>query len=53
MSIEETRRQIAQAQFERQMRNRPLWDAIFERQRKYREMQQDAIRARYAETKEE
>lgn len=52
MSIEETRRQIAQAHFERQMRYRPLWNAILERQLKYREMRQEAIRARYAETKE-
>ena len=52
MSLEDTRRQIAQAQHEHYLRYRPIWQAYFDRQRKYRELMSAAQSAAHQATKE-
>lgn len=52
MSLEETRRQIAQAQHEHYLRYRPIWQAFFDRQRRYRELMSEAQTAAHQPAKE-
>ena len=44
MSLEDTRKKLAQARFEQQMRYRPLWQYRFEQQRRYADIKMDACR---------